>query len=156
MERRGDQRPSWILIDFLKEKFNLSWLDKIDNVKIWKNGNELIISNRANAIFITLDITNTKAILRTRGQANFEFIVEVHSPDSYVILAPSEPIEKLSATFLIANIKRRIPSLIFGVLLNVVEGSSDFRILTEDKKFMQIAELTKKKLDYHFERFTSR
>lgn len=144
------------LLDFLKQKFSLSWLDNIDSVKISKNGNELIISNTVNAIFITLDKTNTKAILRTRGQAKYEFIVEVHSPDNFVVLAPCEPIEEINAFFLDSNIKNRIPGFIFNLLSNVVAGSSDMDILSHDKRFIRAVEKTKKKFNNQYERFVKR
>lgn len=143
----------------LKENQVFDLKDKVPIILIDRGSfyrNELIISNTTNTIFITLDKTNTKAILRTRGRANYEFIVEIHSPDSFVVLAPCEPIEEINALFLDTNIKNHIPGFIFNLLSNVVASSSEMDILSHDKRFMHAAEKTKRKFNYQYEKFVKR
>ena len=138
------------LLGFLKHKFNFNWLDHADIDKIGNDGDTIRISHRANAISIRLDHTKTKAILKIRGEEKYEFIVQVPSAGHFIVAAPGEPIEEINARFLSSSILQRIPSFIFDLISNILAGSSDFHILSRDKRFMQKLKETKTKFDNQY------
>ena len=50
-----------------------------------------------------------------------------------------------AADFLLGFTQSRVSSFIFNLTLSVVAGFDDFRILSQDKTFMETLEKTKKK-----------
>jgi hypothetical protein len=108
------------------------------------------ISHRANAVSIRLDHTKTKAILKIRDEEIYEFIVQVSSSGHFIVVAPGEAIEEINAKFLSLTIQQRIPSFIFDLISNVLAGSSDFHILSQDQRFMQLLKNIRMKFDKQF------
>jgi hypothetical protein len=147
----GNENETNSLREFLKRKFNASWVDQADFGKI-HDDNTLRISYRSNSILITLDGTKTKATLKIKGEQEkrYEFMVEEHSNDSFSILALSEPVEEIEAKSLLSSVQQRIPTLIFDLASNAVTVS-DFSILSKDEKFMQALKETKMKFDRRYE-----
>lgn len=76
------------LRDFLKRKYNLTWIDRAELGEIERN-NTLIISHKANTILIKLDSSLGKAILKVRGKETYQFVARPFSSSSYLIEAPS-------------------------------------------------------------------
>ena len=139
------------LIRFLKRKFNLNWIDDVESSKISKDGDTLRIGHKSNVISITLDNVNSKATLKIGREIKYDFIIE-HPPEGYlVLLAPLEPIEEINAVYLDSGIKRRVTSFILNLLSNVLADTSDFYILSQDRRFLQIAKNTIKKLNSQYE-----
>lgn len=147
----GNENETNSLREFLRRKYNASWVDQADFEKI-QDDNTLRISHGSNSILITLDGTKTKATLKIKGEKEkrYEFMVEEHSNDSFSILALSEPVEESEAKFLLSSVQQRIPTLIFDLASNAVTVS-DFSILSKDEKFMQALKETKMKFDRRYE-----
>jgi hypothetical protein len=56
------------LREFLKQKFDLKWLDNANQPEKLDDDNTLRISSRSNSVLIILDKTRTKARLVIRGK----------------------------------------------------------------------------------------
>jgi hypothetical protein len=147
----GNENETNSLREFLKRKFNASWVDHTDFEKI-QDDNTLRISYGSSSILITLDGTKTKAALKIKGEKEkrYEFMVEEHSDDLLNILALSEPVEEIEAKFLLSSVQQRVPTLIFDLASNAV-AVSDFSILSKDEKFMQALKETKMNFDRRYE-----
>jgi len=88
-----DQNHTANLTEFLKEKFDLKWLDKATFEKINDN-NTVRTSYRSNSVLITLNKTRTKAVMEVKGdkkQLGYEFIVEPGPNDALIIVALDNP-----------------------------------------------------------------
>jgi hypothetical protein len=146
-----DKNQTADLREFLKQKFDLKWLDKANFEKI-NDDNTLRISYGSNSLLITLNNTRTKAFVEIKGEKKengYEFIVE-SGPNGYLnIMALDKPIEESEAEFLQAVLQQRVPTLIFNLAVNVT-SESDFLVLSKDEKFMQILKETKGKFDKQY------
>jgi hypothetical protein len=148
-----DERETNCLREFLKREFKLSWVDLADFEKI-ENDRTLRISYKVNSVLIKLNNTRTKAILRIRREEKYEFIVRVYSDDYFLIEAPSRTtVAEQAADFLLGFTQSRVPSFIFNLTLSVVPGFDDFRILSQDRTFMETLEKTKLKFISQYEMF---
>jgi hypothetical protein len=144
-----------LLREFLKRKFNLSWVDHAEFEKI-DNCKTLRISHKAKSVLIKLNDGKTKAILKIKGEQKYEFAVRVHSEDCFVVEAPTDiTIEEQTANFLLGTIESRIHTLVFNLISSVVAGFDDFRILSGDKIFMKTLEKTKVKFDEQYKLMTN-
>ena len=131
------------LLEFLKRKFNLDWIDHAEIEKI-ENDNKLRISYKANSILIILDDKKTKAILKIKNrEIKYEFIVKAYKHSWFSIEAPVRPIEESAVHSLLLNTQQRVPGFIFDLASNAVSGSSNFQILSQDERFIQSLEKTK-------------
>lgn len=88
--------------------------------------------------------------MKIRDEEIYEFIVQVSSSAHFIVVAPGEPIEEINAKFLSLTIQQRIPSFIFDLISNVLAGSSDFHILSQDQRCMQLLKNIRMKFDKQF------
>ena len=88
--------------------------------------------------------------MKIRGEEKYEFIVQVPSAGHFIVAAPGEPIEEINARFLSSSIQQRIPTFIFDLISNVLAGSSDFHILSQDQRFMQLLKNIRMKFDNQY------
>ena len=88
------------LREFLKQKFDLKWLDNANQPEQLDDDNTLRISSRSNSVLIILDKTRTKAGLVIKGEKKAkgcEFQVKP-DPTGYLdIVALDKPIEENEA-----------------------------------------------------------
>jgi hypothetical protein len=152
-----DKNQTADLREFLKQKFDLKWLDNASFEKL-NNDNTLRISYRSNSVLITLNKTRTKAVVEIKGERKgkgYEFIVKQGPNGSLNIMALDKPIVEFEAESLQAAIKQRIPTLIFDLAVNVT-SESDYSVLSKDEKFMQRLSQTKVKFDEQYEKMVMR
>ena len=153
----GDKSQTAHLAEFLKQKFDLKWLDKANFEKI-NDDNTLRISYWSNSVLITLNNTRTKAFVEIKGekkQKEYEFIVESGPHGSLNIMALGKPITEFQAEFLQTAIQQHIHTLIFDLTVNEI-SDSDLSVLSKDEKFMQRLKDTKVKFDEQYEKMIMR
>ena len=132
---------------FLKNDVNLNWVDCARFEKI--NDNSLIISYRANYALIKLNATKTKAALIIYGKVKFEFTLKEfkkknEESEAYIVVyVPRSTVEEIESKFLVVYTQNRVPSFVCSLILSVTPASDDFRILSQDKTFLNTLDKTK-------------
>ena len=121
------------LREFLKQKFDLPWLDRAEFSKI-ENDNTLKISRKTNTILIKMDHKLGKAILKMKGKERYRFTVRPYRGYSYLIEAPSATThEENAANLLFSTVQNLVPSLVFNLTSSVFAGFKDSQPLSQDK-----------------------
>ena len=138
------------LREFLKQKFNLNWLDYAHFEKI-ENENSLIALYRSNSVLISVDNKRGVAALKINRQKKYEFMIKQYSDDWYSIEASDITMaEQTAALSILLGTQQRVPSFIFNLASKVVVDSRAAKILSEDKKFMESLHKTKVKFDNQY------
>jgi hypothetical protein len=139
-ERGGD---NYRLIDFLKRKFNLNWLDNRAEVTKYGNDNTIRISKDNNWVLIKLNERRTKAIMTMDGNVLYEF---TFSPRLEILYRGKQTIEEWSMFFFLKRIESLAADLVIALASKAIM-ESDIKVLSQDEKFMLVLEKNKKKLD---------
>jgi hypothetical protein len=134
------------LCHFLKQELNINWADH-GKIEKRDDDNSLSISNNNNTISIKLDNTKTKATLKVNGHKRYEFKVETGPKGLLSIGAPTKAVQEFVASSLFVGITQRVPALVFNLISDLERDSSNFHILSEDRRFMRTLKKTKTKFD---------
>jgi hypothetical protein len=146
-----DARQTQALVTFLKQRFNLDWVDKAK--VILEKENALRITYGFKSILIRLYNSNTKAVLTVKKKRKIlQFVVELF-PNDYLVRTKSLIREKSLESVLSAVIAQKVPIFIFSLASNAPASSEDFRTLSKDKNFMKILECTRNNFDRQHELF---
>jgi len=160
----GSKEDKDNLRSFLKQKLKRDW---VDNAKVSKTRarNRIKISDGLNSVFITMNLSKTKAALVSKRKKVPEVIYEFVVDGSYVYtcepyrsylrtldpsrLPPTISSEELHITFFHLFLTMRVQQLIFSILSNNVEPgySTSMQILSQDSKFVQALKETKNQFD---------
>ncbi len=147
----NDMNATNVLRQFLKRELNLEWTDHAKFKKVG-NGDKLSISHKNNSILIKLNYTKTKASLMINGKNKYEFTVSARGKkDSVLIIGHDRHTSEWTANFVIGYIQSRVSSFVCNLILSITSGSDDFRILSQDKTFMNTLERTAKKFNCQYE-----
>ena len=138
------------LINFLKRKFNLVWLDKAKI--ILENDNAMRIAHGSDSILIELHNSNTMAVFTVnRKRKRRQFIVDAF-PDSNLARDESMTSQEDSLELVLsAAIAHYLPIFIFSLASSVPASSEDFRALSKDKNFMKLLGHTRNNFDRRHE-----
>jgi hypothetical protein len=140
------------LLQFLKQVFGLDWSE---NVKIRKieHGNAIKLSYNQYSLLIKLDDRKTSATLTINGGYLYEFVVEKSTSGKLRLKVTDQDATESAEQFFSSRIKSfHVPTLVFDVVSTAIPDLLDYKILSQDTKFMQIVEETKKKFDYNYDK----
>jgi hypothetical protein len=140
------------LLQFLKQVFGLDWSE---NVKIRKieHGNAIKLSYNQYSLLIKLDDTKTRATLTINGGYLYELAVEKLTSGKLALKVTDQDATEFAEQFFSNSIKSfHVPTLAFDVVSTAMPDPSDYKILSQDTKFMQLAEEVKKKFDYYYDK----
>jgi hypothetical protein len=146
VHERGED--NYRLIDFLKHKFSLNWLD--NRVEITKYGNESIIriSKDNNRVLITLNERRTKAIMTMNGNVLYRF---TFSPGLEILYRGKQTIEEWSKFYFLKRVESLAADLVIALALRAMM-EPDIEALSQDEKFMRGLEENKKKFDKRYQK----
>jgi hypothetical protein len=149
---------------FLKQRFNLDWLER-SNIRKTEDRNGILIAFGSNTMLLSLNKEKTKAILSYRGKKVYEFIInelpsrDVSTNESMLVVYVDEYfwpptkrfikrslVEVYLETFRI-SLQVRIMMLVFSLSLTYRAKSPTIEILAKDKCFLKQLVMTK----LHFE-----
>ena len=136
------------LIDFLKQKFDVDWLEKAEIIKS-DDHNAIRISRGSKSIMIKLDDKKDKAILTINRKNKYEF---TFLPRTYGVLYRGQSIKEFEANSLPLSIKSLVANLVFALALEGFAIESDIKALAQDKKFMGLLNDNKQKLDQSYQK----
>jgi hypothetical protein len=130
------------LIDFLKLKFDLRWLDNGVNVVKYNDGGTLSISKGSNRVLIKLHENRTKAILIYNNKELYRFIL---SRGGEILYRSEQTAQDLSMDLLKSRVESFAKDLVLALTLRVIIDS-DIKSLSRDERFMRVLEEDKREL----------
>ena len=136
------------LIDFLKQKFDIDWLEKAEIIKS-DDRNTIRISRGRKSIMIKLNDKKDKAILTINRKKEYEF---TFLTQTYEVLYRGQPIKEFEANSLPLSIKSLVANLVLALALEGFAIESDIKALAQDKKFMRILSDNKQKFDDSYQK----
>jgi hypothetical protein len=135
------------LIDFLKQKFDVDWLEKAEIIKS-DDRNTIRISRGNKSIVIKLNDEKDKAILIiNRKEYEFTFLSQ-----TFEVLYREQSIKEFEANSLPLSIKSLVANLVFALALEGFAIESDIKALAQDKKFIRILSDNKQKFDDSYQK----
>ena len=160
----GSKEDKDNLRSFLKQKLKRDW---VDNAKVSKTRarNRIKISDGLNSVFITMNLSKTKAALVSKRKKVPEVIYEFVVDGSYVCtcepyrsylrrldpsrLPPPISVEESCMTRFHSFLTMRIQQLVYSIQSNYVEPgySAAMQILRHDARFMQVRKETQDQFD---------
>ena len=140
VHERGEDNTR--LIDFLKDKFGLSWLDNRVQVVKYGEGGTVSMSKGSKIILIKLNENRTKAILIYNKKELYRFTL---SPGDEILYRSEQTVEEWSMNFLKGRIELSAKDLVLALAFRVVIDS-DIKSLLKDERFMRVLEENKKKI----------
>jgi hypothetical protein len=155
----GNDLETSILLDFLEKTHNLPWVKRASLTKSDDN-NSLWIRIGTDYVSIKLDKDKKTATMEikegVKQKEEYPLIVkEIEllkgkkpKPKFWRIIVPTSV--SYSARILLVRTQQKIPSLLFDLASEVVQGLSDFETLRRDEKFMQSLEKIKGKFDKRY------
>jgi hypothetical protein len=139
------------LVDFLKRKFNLDWIDNAEITK-FEDGKTIKISKRSNSVLIKLAEENRAVLTINRGNP-YELMVTHHTPEWLAVGDPSMTVREFEIRFSTSRLDSLLSSLIGELVLGVGHLSeSDSQLLSQDLKFMRSAKITKEIINYNYQK----
>jgi hypothetical protein len=136
------------LIDFLKQKFDVDWLEKAELTKS-DDHNAIRISYGNKSIMIKLNDKKDKAILTINRKKKYEF---TFLTQTYEVLYRVQPIKEFEANSLPLSIKSLVANLVLALALEGFAIESEIKALAQDKKFMRILSDNKQKFDDSYQK----
>ena len=136
------------LIDFLKRKYDVDWLEKADIIKS-DDRNIIRISHGSKYIMIKLNDEKDKAILIINRKKEYEF---TFLSRTFEVLYRGQPIKEFEANSLPLSIKSLVANLVFALALEGFAIESDIKALAQDKKFMGLLNDNKQKFDQSYQK----
>jgi hypothetical protein len=138
------------LLQFLKRVFRLDWSE---NVKIRKieHGNAIKLSYNQYSLLIKLDDRKTRATLTINGGYLDELAVEKLTSGKLALKVTDQNATEFAEQTFSNGIKSfHVPTLAFDVVSTAIPDLSDYKILSQDTKFMQLVEETKRIFDNNY------
>jgi hypothetical protein len=142
------------LLNFLKRRFNLNW---VDNAKIIKfaDGKTIKIEYRNNSLLIVLNDEKTSAELRINRKKVYEFVVNRLDDNWLPVCAPGDTIKETYTKFFEVIVNSLVPNLIFTLALEALpDVGVGFEVLAQDNKFMKLLEKIKGQFDERYQLLT--
>lgn len=136
------------LIDFLKQKFDVDWLEKAEIIKS-DDHNTIRISRGSKSIKIKLNDEKDKAILIINRKKEYEFTFLSRTLE---VLYRGQPTKEFEANSLPLSIKSLAANLVFALALEGFAIESDIKVLAQDKKFMRLLSDNKQKFDDSYQK----
>ncbi|HET7392046.1 MAG TPA: hypothetical protein VFJ51_14605 [Nitrososphaeraceae archaeon] len=126
------------LLNFLRQRFNLNWLDKAD-IKKFEDDNTIRIRYRSNSLSIILNDKKTSAELRINHKKVYEFVVNRLFDDWLSIGAPCETVKETYTKSFEGMVNSLVSNLIVTLALGAIPGHGiGFEALAQDNRFMRL------------------